>query len=245
MHLNDEQIQRLMHGEMDAAARETASRHIAECHECARALAEAEREEAVIFDLLEAVDHEATVVDAARVAIPTRTHSTVWVRRAAGIVVVAALAGAAYAIPGSPLPALVKRIASLMTGPTPPATVDAPTPGAPVTSGIAVPAGENFVIEFASPQDNGSMTVTLTDDTMVRVRAIGGTAAFTTDVGRLDIGNAGSSADYEIELPRRARWIEIRVASTARWHKDGDRVVTDSPTDETGRYRVSLAGARP
>jgi len=243
MHLNDGQIQRLMHGELDSAAREAASQHAAGCPACAQALADAGREEAEIFHLLEQVDHKMPVVDAARIAGPERGRpSSVWARRAAGIVVVAALAGAAYAIPGSPLPNLVKRVAGMLTGSVPPAGVDAINPESPVTSGIAVPAGDSLLIQFASPQDSAFATVILADDSMVRVRAIGGTAAFTTDVQRLDIDNRGSSAHYEIELPRSAPWIEIRVGSASRLQKSGERVITDATADSTGRYRFKLGG---
>lgn len=243
MHLNDGQIQRLMHGELDAAAREAAVSHAAGCPACAEALANAEREEAEIFHLLDQVDHKLPVVDAARITGAERGRpSSAWARRAAGIVVVAALAGAAYAIPGSPLPNLVKRVAGMLTGSAPPAGVDATSPAPPVTSGIAVPAGDSLLIQFASTQDSAFATVIVADDPMVRVRAVGGTAVFTTDVRRLDIDNRGSSAHYEIQLPRSAPWIEIRVGSASRLEKSGERVITDAPADSTGRYRLDLGG---
>ena len=242
MHLNDEQIQRLMHGELDAHARESVSRHAAECLDCARALATAMREENDIFDLLEHVDHDAPIVDAARFATPPREGSPVWVRRVAGIVVVAALAGAAYAIPGSPLPTLVKKLAAIMTGEraTPPAADDVSIPGAPVTSGIAVAAGDEFVIQFAGAQESGEATIRLTDDTFVRVRVINGTAAFTTDAGRLHVENRGSAADYQIELPRATGRIEIRVASSVVWQGHDGHVITDAAPDSTGLYHLPL-----
>ena len=241
MHLSDGQIQRLIHGEIDDDARAAAERHIAGCTPCARAHAAATRDEAEIFDLLGEIDHAPPVVDAARFTVPAR--GAAWGRRAAGIVVAAALAGAAYAIPGSPLPALVDKLAAWVTGEaeTPPAAVDESTTGAPVTSGIAVSAGGDFLIQFASAQTAGSVTVSLTDDPMIRVRVVGGAAAFTTDAGRLDIANPHSFADYEIELPRHAPSVEIRVGNASVLRKDGDRVTTDAPADADGRYRVPLS----
>jgi anti-sigma factor RsiW len=246
MHLNDEQIQRLMHGELAASSQDAIARHAAECPACAQALAQARREEAAIFDLLEHVDHETPMVHAASFATPARPRSSTWTRWAAGIVVATALAGGAYAIPGSPLPELVKRLAALMTGerPEPPANGDVSTPAAPATSGIAVPAGERLLIEFASAQDSGAVTVSFTDDTLVRVRVLGGSAAFTTDAGRLEIANTGSSADYEIDIPRSAPWVEIRVVSASRLQKDGEKILSASPADAHGRHRLSLAAAK-
>lgn len=244
MHLSDEQIQRLIHGELDATSRDVATRHARECPSCAQALATAEHEETAIFDLLGTVDHEMPAVDAAKITtVPAHGRLAVWGRRAASIVIVAAVAGAAYAIPGSPLPDLVKQLAAIMTGEreTPPAAVDESTPGPPGTSGIAVAAGDHFVIQFAGPQDSSFVLVSLTDDPMVRVRVLGGTAAFTTDAGRLDIENRGSIANYEISLPRDAPWIEVRVGSTARWQKDGERVSSGSVPDAQGRYWIALA----
>jgi hypothetical protein len=246
MHLNDEQIQRLMHGELDADSRAAVSRHVAECSDCARALADARREEAAIFDLLGAVDHDAPVVDAATVAGSERGRGAVWGRRAAVIVFVAALGGAAYAIPGSPLPRLVRQLAAVMTGQRAesPAPGDVSTPASPVTSGIAVPAGDPLLISFSAAQDSGGAVVWLTDDSMARVRVIGGKATFTTDAGTLAIANAGSRADYEIELPRGVSRARIRVASWVRFEKDGDRVMTDARADSLGRYRLLLAPPR-
>jgi hypothetical protein len=239
MHLSDEQIQRALHGELDAPARDDVTRHVAECSACARALADARNEEAGIFGLLEHLDHEPPVVDASAVRAPSRE----WARRAAGFVVVAALAGAAYAIPGSPLPALVQRLVSSMTGgqgATPPAGGDASTPATPATSGIAVRAVGNLVIEFAATQRTGAIIVSFTDDTMVRVRVIGGASSFITDVERLDIVNHGSSAGYEIEIPRSVSRIEIRAAGHPLLLKDGERLTTSATADGQGRYRIPL-----
>jgi anti-sigma factor RsiW len=248
MHLDDEQIQRLMHGELDAPARAEAMRHVMECPACSRGLEAARREEAEVFALFEHLDHDAPVVDAASFTALTRGRVPAWTRRAAGVVVAAALAGAAYAIPGSPLPALVRQLASTFPGHEPAAPParggDVSTPAQPATSGIAVPAGDHFVIRFAATQEHGSVTVRLTDDGMVRVRVTGGTVAFTTDNGRLDIGNRGSSADYEIEIPRSAVRIEIRVADTARFVKDRDRVTTGAGSIGPGQYRLGLDPAR-
>ena len=242
MHLDDEKIHRLMHGELNDDARRASLAHMQQCATCADAFESARHDEAEIFGLFEHLDHDAPAVDAARFRGPVRGQAAAWGRRAAGIVVVAALAGAAYAIPGSPLPDIIKRLAGQTSGEQPitPAAVDVSTPDAPVTSGIAVFAGENFTIQFADAQSAGTMTVSLTDDRLVRVRVVGGTAAFTTDAGRLDIANSQSNADYEIEIPRSAPSVEIRVGPALLFYKDGEEVITDSRADAHGVYEIPV-----
>jgi hypothetical protein len=246
MHLNEEQIQRFLHGELDEPTKEALSRHLAECDACVRQLAEAEREEIAIFDLLRHVDHPAPVVEAEALVARRGGAYTAWGRRVAGFLVVAALAGAAYAFPGSPLPALLNQVAEWITGqtppPPPPSPPTEPSPTTqPVTSGIAVPVQGPFTITFAEPQAQGVVTVSLTDQPDIVARVLGGTAAFTTDRDRLTIENRGSAADYEIELPRSASWVEIAVGPRRLLLKEGDRVVTDGPIDTSGRYSLPLA----
>jgi hypothetical protein len=242
MHLNDGQIQRLMHDELDASSRDAALGHIAECPSCEEALADAKREEAAIFDLLGHVDHAAPKVNAARFIGPGRTPSSAWARRAAGIVIVAALAGAAYAIPGSPLPGLVKKLVALVNAPAPPADDDAAKPAPPATSGIAVPAGDGFIIQFATTQDSSYAIVSFTPDAMVRVRAIGGTAVFTTDTGRLDIDNRGSTAHYEIEIPAQlpGAGVKIQIDNILAFQRGADYSTMRGREIAPGRYRIFL-----
>ena len=68
-----------------------------------------------------------------------------------------------------------------------------------------------------------------------------GWATFTTDVDRLTIENRGSTADYEIELPHGAPWMEIGVGERRLLFKQGDRLVTNAPADARGRYILPLA----
>lgn len=244
MHFSEEQIERWLHGELDASSKDALSRHLAGCRQCAQQLDEAEREEKAIFDLLSHVDHPAPVVDVEALVDRRSGTSVVWGKRVAGIVLAAALAGAAYALPGSPLPDLLSHVAGWITGRAPSPPVDeSPTP--PVTSGISVPVGERFAIRFAAEQATGTIAVSLTDESNVVVRVVGGTATFTTDVDRLTIENRESMADYEIELPRRAQWIEVLVGPRRLMLKDGDRLVSEISVDSQGRYVLSLAAPSP
>jgi anti-sigma factor RsiW len=249
MHLNEEQVQRWLHGELDASSKEALSRHVAACESCALRIDEAGREEKAIFDLLGHVDHPAPRVGPETIA-RGGVFSTAWGRRVAGFVIAVALAGAAYAVPGSPLPALLKQVGGWITGrtPTPPAPTaieEAPPGPSPVTSGIAVPASRRFAIHFAAEQTLGVVTLSLTDGPNVVVRVLGGTVAFTTDLDRLSVENSGAAVDYEVELPRSAPWVEVFVGGRRVVLKDGDRFVADAPADARGRYILPLAPPPP
>ena len=251
MHLTEEQIQRFLHGELDEPTREALSSHLAECDACVRQLEEAEREETAILDLLRHVDHPAPVIEAETLVTQRSGAYAVWGRRVAGFLVAAALAGAAYAFPGSPLPTLLHQAREWITGQTTPPPPPPPSPAEPapttrpVTSGIAVVVKDRFTIHFTEPQAQGVVTLSFTGESTVNTRVLGGTAAFTTDVDRLTIQNDGSTADYEIELPRDARWVEVYVGTRRLLLKDGDRVVAEVPADTPGRYVLPLSPPHP
>ena len=103
MHLNEEQLQRLLHGELSAGARRNAGDHLAACNECRERLVLAQRDEGEILELLRQVDHPLPAVDAEALAARARGIGLVWGRWAAGILLVLGTVGAAYAVPGSPV----------------------------------------------------------------------------------------------------------------------------------------------
>jgi len=241
MHLSDEQIQRMLHGEFDASSMEALTQHTVECAACARALEDAAREEAVVFELLHEIDHPAPAVDAAVIAGSRRTSIGVWGRRAAVVAVVAALGGAAYAIPGSPVRDIVKRMASLVAERPTSSPVGAPPADQPVTSGISVPESEHFAIHFTSEQDSGDVAVSWTGGDAITVRARGGRASFTTDAGRLIIDNEGSTANYDIEVSRDVYSLEITCGSRTLLRREGENLQEQSAGNARGRLVFSLA----
>ena len=249
MHLDDEQIQRVLHGELAPPAKEALSRHLQECLHCQAQLEEAARDEEWIFGLLRQADHATPVLDAETVAIQAQDEVGGWGRRVAGILLaVAAAGGIAYALPGSPLRAWVESVAKWIEGPAPPSLPAPPEkrpPTPPATSGIAVAPGERFVVHFADTQAEGTVRVSLTDGPDVIARVLGGAPAFTTGAGRLTIENQGSTADFEIDLPRDAPWVEILIGKHRLLLKEGARIVTDAPADAGGRYLLPLGAPPP
>jgi anti-sigma factor RsiW len=215
VHLDDEQIQRLLHGELVPGTESAVRRHAAECAECRERVARAERDEAEVYALLREVDHAVPRIDAGSVAQRAGARRPSWLKWAAGIVLALGLAGAAYAVPGSPLAAFVRGL------------IDRPaqTPdSAAAVGGIAVTPGAELVVEFMSRQTAGAAELSLSDGRDVVVRAVSGAARFTAGADRLEIDNRGSVATFEIQIPRTAPRVEILVGSTRVFLKLGDQI---------------------
>jgi hypothetical protein len=160
-------------------------------------------------------------------------------RQAAGFVLALVLVGAAYAVPGSPIRAWVdaaqdwwqaRRGAPSAPGP--------PTPDA--AAGLSVAPGRQLVIVFTANQSSGAAHVTLSDHHEVVVRGSLGAAAFTSDTDRLVVNNRGSSATFEVAIPRNAPHVEIHVGGRQVFLKEGERITTGVQPESSGTYRVPL-----
>lgn len=241
-HLDTEQVQRMLHGELAAEDVASVHAHLAACAACRQRVAEADAEEAAVHALLRHVDHAPPAVDAAAVVATARRRRPARLRWAAGIVLALGAAGAVYAVPGSPLRGLVEAVRDRVGERASPATVETPArqPG-PDVAGIAVPAGERLVIAFTAPQQEGRATVSLTDAAEVVIRARSGTATFTSGVDRLVIDNEGSTASFDIEIPRGAPQVEILVAGRRVFVKEGSRITAETSNDSVGPYHLPLA----
>ncbi|MFL5575813.1 MAG: hypothetical protein ACJ79S_07600 [Gemmatimonadaceae bacterium] len=242
MHLDEEQVQRLLHGELARPAETAVRDHVEACADCRWRVAEAQREETRVLELLRHLDDPPPRVNATAIAARARgSASGRAARRAAGILAALALAGAAYAAPGSPLPRLIDRVVARVH-PTQKRSAPVASARAPeVAAGIAVTPGDRFTILFSATRANGVATVSLTDGPDVAVRATAGTARFTSDVDRLLIESLSDSARFEIEVPRHAARVEMRVGSRRIFLKDGARVSADGRQDAAGRYRIPLS----
>lgn len=241
MHLDEEQLQRLFHGELNAGDARAARGHLAACDECRERLVLVERDEGEIFRLLRQVDHPLPAVHAEALAARARNIGLVWGRWAAGILLVLGAAGAAYALPGSPIPQWMRSVAAMIArvDRVSPATRQAEAPTASA-AGIAAVPGRNYVIAFQSAEPGGRARVSLTGGAEVTVRAPGGAARFTSAADRLLIDNLGSGATFEIEIPRAAPRVEITVAGQRIFLKQGERVAAARSADGEGKYLVGL-----
>jgi len=240
-HLDEEQLFRLLHGELAAPEASMAREHLAGCARCGDRLAEARREEETLGQLLRRVDHPAPRLSADAIATRAGAHAVRPLRWAAVAVLGLGLVGAAYALPASPLRGWIKSITAWMTGGrSRPLPVAEPAP-APPAAGIAFPPGERTVIVFTRAQALSEVRVSLTDGTDVVVRAPTGAATFNSQPDRLVIDNRDQVARFEIEVPRAAPWIEIRVGGAGVWRKEGARITPAPPQDSQQPYRIPLS----
>jgi len=244
MHLDEERIQRVLHGELPSALERAARAHLAGCVECRRSLAEAEREEREVNSLLAMIDEpvppvraEAVALRAELMAAASRTERSAWLRRAAAFVLVAGIAGAAYAIPGSPLREWVHSITEKMAGRPERNAVSQPvTTG---VSGISVDAGPRLVILFTGDGLDGQVRVTLSDGSQVQIQAPAGAATFTSSSEYLLIGVKNPAANFDVRVPRSAPWVEIRAGDNRLFLKEGQRIST-SGSSSAGDYVLRL-----
>jgi hypothetical protein len=249
VHLDIGQVQRLLHHELAAGDDAAARAHLEECAECAAKVSDAEREESHVLDLLRQLDHPVPLARPLDIMVQARERGRArrLGRLAAAVALALAGAGAAYALPGSPVPAMLRRAVGWISRS---ARVEAPPPpptstGEDVTQGIAVAPGPRFLISFAAHQADGVAIVSLVDSAQVVVRANGGTATFASEIDRLAIDNGGSSADFRIQIPRGAPRVEIMVGGRRAFVTESARVLTDAPRDSAGHYLISLSPPGP
>ena len=253
MHLDEEQVQRLLHGELVPRAASSVREHLTGCSECRAWVAETEREEQEVQALLRHLDHAVPRVDVHAVARRARAHELHWGRWAAGVALALGLGGASYAIPGSPLPAWVRAAAQWVGGwtersPSAPAPTSPPEPEPtrqpePSVAGIAVAPGPALLISFTSAA--GQVRVSLTDAAQVVVRAPSGAAVFTSHVDQLVIDNAGSTTTFDIEIPRTAPRVEIRAGKQRILLKEGGSITAAKPAESSGPYLLPLTPSGP
>ena len=222
MHLDDEQLQRFLHRELEADSRRTAGDHLATCVECRERLFEVERDQKEVYRLLQAVDSWPPAITAKDIAVGARTARLRRGRWAAGILLAAVVAGAAYALQGAPVRDWIRDARERTQG-----SMQAPKPAEPplpLMAGLAVPAGDRLIILFERAQPGSKARVSIGNGTEVRVRGPSGKVTFGSEADTLRVGNRDSTATFEIDIPRGARMVEIRVAGTRVFSKEGPRI---------------------
>lgn len=243
MHVDEEQVQRLLHRELPRVGEIAARQHLAGCVTCRDRVDRAAREEADVFALLGAVDHPVPAIAVGAVERRARAPDTRRLQWAAGIVLALGIAGAAYAAPGSPLPRWVSVLSGWMrAGPQLTEPPSSPSPlQASGIAGVAITPGQRLVIAFTSSQSEGHAHVRLTDSTEVVVRAPSGAATFSSDADRLVIDNRGRTGTFELQIPRTAPRVEILVDGTRRFLKEGGRITANEVRGAPGVYAIPLS----
>jgi hypothetical protein len=245
MHLGDEEIQRLLHGEIVGGVPSEVLHHLETCAACRELIEDARREEKEIYALLSHVDHPTPEILPRSLMVRDSARSSgTWWRKAAIIALAVGGAGVAYAYPGSPLPGWIRNLGAVISRRTTPPAVPAVSAPEPIPSGgIAVTPQGRFTIGFSSVQSRGVAVIVLTGGPDIVARSANGSATFMTDVNRLTISNDGSTADYQIQIPPGATWVEVRVANRRVLLKRGNEVQTHVEPDSLGRYVFPLTPA--
>jgi hypothetical protein len=240
MHLDETQVQGLLHGELGPAGEIPAREHLEGCEVCRERVTAAAREEADVFALLAAVDHPVPVIGTQAIEGRARAASPRRLRWAAGVVVTLGIAGAAYAAPGSPFPRLVSAFAAWVR----PAPDAAQRPAVPLPaaapSGVAVVPGDRLLIVFTSSQIEGTARVRLTDSAELVVQAPNGAGTFSLDTDRLVIDNRGGASTFEIQVPRATPRVEILVDGARRLLIERGTVASNAILPVNAVYTIPL-----
>jgi hypothetical protein len=238
MHIDEERIQRLLHRELPASEEAGVRAHLERCAVCEEQFRRAEVEETDVNMLLAQLDHQLPRVNAEALLARSRGRDR-WGRWAAGIVLVAGTTSAVFALTNSPLRQWLRspgeQTVEQLSAPTQNIRTDTPD-----EAGIAVMPSARFRILFSAPQSQGEASVSLTDSAEVFVRARGGAATFTSDDHELVIANDGSTANYDIQLPRAATRIEIWVERRRVLVKEGSNITLDGMPNTRAPYVLHL-----
>jgi Putative zinc-finger len=255
MHLDDERVQRLLDGELSPSEERAAREHVVDCADCRQLLGAAERDHANARDLLARLDpppasagkpsQPEPAIDFISILeeVRRRGHAERRARRrplqwAAGFLLVAGLAGLAYAIPGSPVRAWIDRLVARVGGGANQAPSNQESSGG---AGIAVAPGDRLVVLFQSAQALGVARVSWTAGAEVVVRSSSPRHTFTSDAEVIMVANHGSQDDFEIEIPRAAPRVEIQVGGTRVFMEEGGRVTSHSGTVSGDVYEIPLS----
>lgn len=191
-----------------------------------------------IDELLRVLDHPAPAVTAEAIARRARGPSRV--RWAAAVLLTVGIAGAAFALPASPLRSWVAGVMKRWSGEDAKATAPArPQEPAREGAGIAVAPGNALVIQFDAAAA-GEARIVVADRADILVRAGAGRAAFTSEDSRLLIETQGLADTFAIEIPRDAPRVEVRAHGSRVFLKEGDRLTVGRPADADGVYRIPL-----
>ena len=241
MHLDVEQIERLLAGELSANQAAEAQAHLHGCAACEQRLAEAAREQDHVFALLQRLDHPTPVREPQALVPAARPGTQPWTRLAAGVVLAVVTVGLAYAAPGSPLPRLLGRATAPAAPAAPPAAHAPAGASGAVPAGLAVEPGPSFTVAFEAPQTHGLLRVRLVPGPELAVRGYGTSTALSLGVERITVANRGASADYEVLVPTGAPHVRIEVAGMVVLEKRGDRILAPEPPRPDGEYVLRLA----
>lgn len=239
MHLDVEALQRLLHGEVSAAASENARAHLERCESCTRRYHEVREEEERILAGLRLLDAPAPMVSAAVVRYRARRRFVRHQGWAAAAILLLAT-GLLYAAPNSPVRTLIERAVHWLQ-PQQPAeqkSVPAATPRSSI--GVSVLPADSFTIAFTATQSVGTIHVAVLNRELLSIASARTAVPIDVEIDRVVVQNRRSTDDFDIIIPQRTPRIVISVKGRTVLTKRDNVIRTRAAALEAGGYRISL-----
>ena len=258
-HATDVELQTWMDRELPPERTHWLDVHLSQCGDCAARLAVLQQETSELCAQLQLLDVAPPAVRAGALAMRARGRRQRRVMMLAAASLFIGVAGIASAAPRSPvrqwLQAIAARFGLTSESVAPPSAplprADAappaliPAPRSADASGVALVPGAMLRIVFDSLPAGGLLTVRMSDDPSVIVRAAPGTAVFRSGVTELRIATAVPDARFELQLPTNAGRVVVLEGRRTLLTKT-DAVVTSAwSADSTGARRIPLGQVRP
>jgi hypothetical protein len=237
MHLSEQELAALTHD--DVSAPSGAGRaHLVSCAECSARLEMLRAADREVAGLLGRVDHS-----------PPRVRGAAFVdalyarRRRVGAIAAGlafCVAGAAAALPNSPLHHVILRVFSASPSSRGPNANQVgnqvpPKPGA----GVAFIPGSSLDVVFKSPRPGGRLRISLVDGPRVSATA-DGDAAFSIHQSQLEVNDHGVAMSFVLEIPRRVSEVTVRAGSETIFSKHANQIFRSRPSDSTGAYTLEF-----
>lgn len=244
MHLDDESLERLLHGELDPGHEATVRRHLANCPSCEARLEETRDLESRLPGLLATLDHEAPEIDWNSALRSPSRRARAGSRIAASIAFLLLAGGILYAFPGSPVPGWIDRLrGSVATGTHP--GMGSHSEIETAVSGLSVRPAGPFDIVFEDSQAIGTIRLRLVRTPDVEIRVLGSPVQLESGPDRVTFSNAISESSYEILVPESASSIRVQVDGEEVFRTQRGQVQSAGLPDSTGFYVLDLGGSRP
>ncbi|NNF27455.1 MAG: hypothetical protein HKN73_09565 [Gemmatimonadetes bacterium] len=237
MHLDQETLSRLVDGELPDDEVRWAEIHLAECTACSARKGDLVATDDLVSSLLPYADDPTPHVDPAelirraRPAAPRRLQ-----RWAAALILTAAGAGAAYAAPGSPLPALLGRGDDQRTG-----TEFRQEEPEPSSSGLVLPLDQPLTVRLEGITGPGALIVTTGTGPGIAIESTRAGVSFESEAGVITVSQQQASAgDFRLNVPPEASSARIVLNGREVWRMIGGSIETTLPESPDGTYREEL-----
>jgi hypothetical protein len=245
MHLDDESLERLLHGELDPGPEATVRSHLASCPSCETRLEESRALESRLFGLLGTLDHEAPEIDWNSALDPPSTRARAGSRIAASIAFLLLAGGILYALPESPVRGWIDRLRGMDATEAPPPGIGSRSEIETPVSGLSVRPTGTFEIDFEDSQAIGTIRLRLVETFDVEIRVLGSPVQLESGPDRVTISNAISQSSYEILVPESAASIRVRVDGEEVFFTQRGDVQSAGLPDTTGSYVLDLRSSDP